>query len=240
MSLVLITPDWPAPANVVAYTTTRAGGVSLDAFEGLNVGLHVGDNPECVMANRAMLPHADNIIWLNQTHSSTVISLPADSRDGDASISTSPANWCAVMTADCVPVLLCDRDGTQVAAIHAGWQGLEKGIIGATVSKMQCTPDALIAWVGPAISGANYQVNHELANRFSQYPDAILPASSPDKANLDLPLIAQHQLECAGVQTVVQSGLCTYADEQQFYSHRRAQHHHVAQTGRMVSVIGLS
>ncbi len=240
MSLKLITPDWPAPANVMAYTTTRAGGVSLDAYEGLNVGLHVGDNPERVLANRAMLPHADDIIWLNQTHSRTVISLPGDSRDGDASISNSPAFWCAVMTADCVPVLLCDREGTQVAAIHAGWQGLEKGIIVATVSKMQCKPDALIAWVGPAISGTNYQVNRELTNRFSQYPDAILPSASADKANLDLPLIAQCQLEDAGVQTIVQSGLCTYEDEQTFYSHRRAQHHNIAQTGRMVSVIGLS
>ena len=234
----VITPDWSAAQNIVAYTTTRAGGVSVTPFASLNVGDHVGDIPASVNHNRARLPFSEHIHWLKQVHGDRVVTLPTPVCEADAAISRTPGAFCAVMTADCVPILVSNLSGTEVAAIHAGWKGLESGIIANTINAMHSDASALIAWIGPAISADNYEVDNKLAQRFYDVPNAVLTKAA-DKALLDLPLIAQWQLCHAGVSKVVQSQHCTYADDARFYSHRRATHAGQSATGRIVSVIGI-
>ncbi|WP_137166446.1 peptidoglycan editing factor PgeF [Salinimonas lutimaris] len=240
--LPLIRPDWPAPGNITAYSTTREGGVSGGRYSGLNVGAHVDDDPDHVTANRNRLPGAQQITWLNQVHGHTVVTLPTQQNtSADAAISRAPNFWCAVMTADCVPVLLCNRQGTEVAAVHAGWQGLEQDVISHTLYAMQSSPADVLAWIGPAISQACYQVDDALARRFSAYAGHVAPDPSADnKYLLDLPGIAAAQLTHAGVGSITNSALCTYSDAHRLYSHRRAQHEQAVPTGRLVSVIGLA
>lgn len=240
----LIAPKWSAPKNILAYVTTRIGGVSEGLYRGLNVGGHVGDLEESVAINRAMLPDAQKIVWLNQVHGNDVVVLNSNEHfartpEADAAITDSSAYHCAVMTADCVPVLLCDSEGTQVAAVHAGWQGMHKGVIAATVASFNCEPSYLMAWIGPSICGDCYEVDQELALRFQEYPEAVTPGKRQDKFQLDLPTVAEHQLSKIGVAHISNSKLCTYCQADTFYSHRRATHSGQSTTGRIVSVIGL-
>ncbi len=235
----LIRPNWDCPKNVVAYCSTRVGGSSLGDFKGLNVGAHVGDEPEAVKANRNMLPYIDKITWLEQVHGNRVTALPTEDITADASSSSSCRHFCAVMTADCVPILLCDNTGTQVAAVHAGWKGLESEIIANAVNTFSGSPQNIIAWIGPAISGMCYEVDETLARRFGNYKDAVIKGDRAGKFLLDLPYIAEQQLKNAKVGSVTQSRLCTYSREDLFFSHRRATHQNKSSTGRMVSVIGL-
>ena len=221
-TLDLITPAWSCPANVVAYTTTRMGGTSIGDFAGLNVGAHVGDDLLLVKANRRLIPHSEKITWLEQVHSNRVVSLPSADTTADASYSSSTSHFCAV-----------------VAAVHAGWKGLDTNIIGSAVSHFGSEAKKLIAWVGPAISGPCYEVDVQLASKFRHIDGAIANSSNRGKYLLDLPLVAQVQLQQAGVESITQSNLCTYTDEQRFYSHRRATHQNKRTTGRIVSVIGL-
>ena len=238
-TLEFITPAWSCPSNVVAYTTTRAGGTSIGDFAGLNVGAHVGDDLLLVKANRNLIPHSEKITWLEQVHSNRVVSLPSVDTTADAAYSSSKTHFCAVMTADCVPILLCDESGQEVAAVHAGWKGLETNIISSAVAHFESDAKKLIAWVGPAISCACYEVDAQLANKFRHINGAIANSINKDKYLLDLPLVTQIQLQQAGVENITQSNLCTYTDERRFYSHRRATHQNKRTTGRMVSVIGL-
>ncbi|TKB02993.1 peptidoglycan editing factor PgeF [Alteromonas portus] len=238
-TLDLITPAWSCPSNIVAYTTTRKGGTSLGDFAGLNVGAHVGDDLLLVKANRSAIPHSNKITWLEQVHSNRVVSLPSADTTADAAHSSSVSHFCAIMTADCVPILLCDESGQEVAAVHAGWKGLDTNIIANTVRHFSCDANKLIAWIGPAISGSCYEVDAQLASKFRHVKGAIANSYNKGKYLLDLPLIAQMQLQQAGVNSITQSNLCTYTDEQRFYSHRRATHQNKRTTGRMVSVIGL-
>lgn len=226
------------PSNIMAYCSTRDGGVSEGNYAALNVGLHVGDDADLVQRNRQHLPAHQQIHWLNQVHGYHVVDLPCEQLEADASISRTPDAFCAVMTADCVPVLLCNKAGTEVAAVHAGWKGLHLKIIEHTVVKMTSSPDQLFAWVGPAISQSYYEVPESVATNFNQYPDAVVSSANPDKYLVDLPLVAQYQLEMLGVNNIVSAALCTYQDPR-FFSHRRATHEGLTQTGRMVSVIGL-
>ena len=234
----LILPTWQAPANVVAYTTTRHGGCSDGNYASLNVGNHVGDCTEQVSRNRSLLPHHEKLHWLNQVHGHRVVQLPTTRTEADAAVSRSAGHFCAVMTADCVPVLLCNQDGLEVAAIHAGWKGLHLKVIEHTIAAMQSPANTLLAWIGPAISQACYEVSEQVASYFSQYPGAIIRAENADKYLLDLPMIARCQLASSGVRHITSSALCTYTDER-FFSHRQATHRQQQQTGRMVSVIGL-
>ncbi|WP_394221053.1 peptidoglycan editing factor PgeF [Alteromonas gracilis] len=238
-ALNLITPQWPCPPNIVAYTTTRSGGASVGDFAGLNVGSHVGDDLLMVKANRSLLPYSDKITWLEQVHSNRVVSLPSVDTTADAAYSTSTSHFCAVMTADCVPILLCDDQGQEVAAVHAGWKGLDSKIIANAVARFTFPASKLMAWIGPAISGCCYEVDVDLANKFKHVENAVSMSANKGKFLLNLPLIAQTQLIEAGVTNVTQSNLCTYSDEQRFYSHRRATHQHKRTTGRIVSVIGI-
>ena len=235
-----VTPQWDCPANVVAYSSTRKGGVSSGDFEGLNVGAHVGDDLLLVRANRSVLPHHEKITWLEQVHSNKVVSLPSIDTTADAAISTSPNFFCAVMTADCVPILVCSKRGDAVAAIHAGWKGLHTNVIANTINTLKLTTSELMAWIGPAISVDCYEVDETLAQQFAQYPNAIKKSTAPGKYLLDLPLISETQLRQNGVESIYQSGLCTYTHEEMFYSHRSATHKRKRSTGRIVSVIGLT
>ena len=150
-----INPDWPAPAGVHALVTTRAGGVSLPPFDSLNLGDHVGDDPAAVALNRqrlrAFLPAEP--CWLKQVHGTTVAQADGlrDAVEADASVAFLPGSVCAVLTADCLPVLFCDRKGSRVAAAHAGWRGLAAGVLESSVAAMRCDPADILAWLGPAI-----------------------------------------------------------------------------------------
>lgn len=239
--MVLLTPGWQAPPYVVAYCTTREGGLSTGDYQGLNVGMHVGDTAHVVAKNRQSLPNFKKIAWLNQTHSDTVIDLDASSaRDGDASVCRTSRFQCAVMTADCVPVLVFSRSQKEVAAIHAGWKGLASGIIAKTIDSMLSSASDLCAWIGPAISGKCYEVDLALAEKFSVYSGAVTQIDRvTKKARLNIPHIAKLQLHDVGVGEVIMSDMCTYSAPATFFSHRYATHQNKKATGRMVSVIGL-
>jgi len=244
MSRVIL-PDWPLPEGVIAYSSTRTLGDSKGTYGNCNVGDHVGDDPVVVANNRKRLPHADNIVWLQQVHGNTVIHLNDASTSkrepliADAAISSHPAHFCAVMTADCVPVLLCDKQGRQVAAVHAGWKGLHTNIIRQCIAEFNAPAHELTAWIGPAICQRCYEVDETLAHKFQGVPKAVVSGKRVNKFQLDLSQVAQHQLAALGVLSVFNSQLCTYCNPQQFYSHRRATHMGDAPTGRIVSVIGL-
>ncbi|MEY3202602.1 MAG: peptidoglycan editing factor PgeF, partial [Pseudomonadota bacterium] len=172
----MIKPNWPAPPNVFALTTTREGGVSQGPYESLNLGLHVGDDPAAVAINRARLgvhlPEAPR--WLDQVHGTEVVDAAqlTGTVQADAAFTREPGVVCAVMTADCLPILLCDQQGHVVAAAHAGWRGLHAGVIEATVAAMATPADRLLAWIGPAIGQAAFEVGEEVREAFlATHPD---------------------------------------------------------------------
>lgn len=239
-----IKPCWTLPPNIVAYTTTRLGGYSQAAYKGLNVGMHVGDNTESVNKNRALLPNSNKLLWLNQVHGSEIVQLDSTLEshtppDADGAFSCSADYHCAVMTADCLPVLMCDNKGTQVAAVHAGWKGLALRILENAVRHFSVPLHEISVWIGPAICKTCYEVDEGLMSKFAHYPSAIAPSRNVNKYLLDLPHIAKLQLNEIGIDNVTLSHLCTYCDKDTFYSHRYATHHGLSSTGRIVSVIGL-
>jgi YfiH family protein len=248
-------PDWPAPANVRAVMTTRAGGVSWAPWDSLNPASHVGDDPAAVAENRrrvcAHLPSEP--LWLNQVHGVCVAECPPPQPspasggggvEADASLSRQPGQVCAVLTADCLPVLFCDRAGSVVAAAHAGWRGLMSGVLEETVTKMAVPPDQIMVWLGAAIGPRAFEVGDEVREAFvSRHPltaVAFRPAlpgtldGAPRKWLADLYALARIRLAAAGVGEVYGGGLCTYTDAARFYSYRRD-----GQTGRMASLIWL-
>ncbi|MGR5502414.1 peptidoglycan editing factor PgeF [Vibrio sp. DNB22_10_4] len=236
-------PNWHTAPNVSAVTSTREGGVSKAPFSGLNLGMHVSDNPADVEANRAQLATLANMptapVWLNQTHSTVVanIATPTDVViDADASFTTQPGVVLSAMTADCLPILLAAKDGTAVAAVHAGWRGLADGIVENAVSLFETE---LQAWIGPAIGFDSFEVGEDVREAFcashSEYAIAFKPHSSSGKWLADLASIAEMKLKSLGVNSVTQSGLCTFKDPTRFYSYRRD-----GQTGRMASFIWIN
>lgn len=248
----LITPDWPAPPNVRALQTTRDGGVSVGAYASLNLGDHVGDDPVAVARNRALLRAAlpAEPLWLKQVHGNVVsdadraVGVP----DADAALARQPGKVCAVMTADCLPLLLCDEAGTVVAAAHAGWRGLAGGVVEATVKAMNVTPERLLVWLGPAIGPAAFEVGDEVRQAFMAHdPEAekaFAPSSGLSTQDLalrtnkwlaDIYLLARQRLALLGVERVYGGGLCTFTDAERFYSYRRDH-----ATGRMASLIWLA
>ncbi|KTD59227.1 peptidoglycan editing factor PgeF [Legionella shakespearei] len=231
--------NWPAPANVSAVTTTRVQGFSQAPYDQNNLGLHVGDNDLHVMKNRQQLSELLNLpaepIWLEQTHSTTCIIAEKESnRNADAAVTRSFLHPLVIMTADCLPIMLCNKQGDEIAAIHAGWRGLCNGIVENTLSKMDSNPSELLAWIGPAICGKCYEVGEEMYSAFtSKYPQSnrsFKPVQSKWMANL--PEIAEMVLNLQGVNAVYQSDLCTFELKNQFYSYRRE-----PQTGRIGTLI---
>lgn len=234
-----IYPDWPAPANIRALVTTRAGGVSQPPYDSFNLGGHVGDDPAAVAANRALLREhcPSEPKWLNQVHGVVVASAGNLSGpvDADASVAFKPGTVCAVLTADCLPVLFCNRAGTAVAAAHAGWRGLASGVLEATVRAMKADPSEILAWMGPAIGPQAFEVGNEVREVFvGDLPDAqaAFKSGAPGKWLADIYTLARLRLARAGVTAVYGGGLCTLTDAGRFYSFRRDKI-----TGRMASLI---
>ncbi len=234
-----IVPDWPAPANVKALITTRAGGASPGAYASLNLGLRTGDDPQAVAANRkrlrAALPQEPK--WLRQVHGGNVVEADTltDAPEADASLARRPDTVCAVLVADCIPVLLADRAGTAVAIAHAGWRGLASGVIEHTVQRMAAAPEELIAYLGPGIGPRAFEVGSDVRDAFlagDARAEAAFAQHAPEKWLADLFLLARQRLARAGVSQVHGGGLCTYSDPRRFFSYRRDRI-----TGRMAALI---
>jgi polyphenol oxidase len=234
-----IVPDWPAPAGVCALITTRAGGASRGAYAGLNLGMRSGDAAADVARNRASLRQwlPAEPLWLRQVHGTAVVEAGAanGNPEADAAFARAPGRVCAALTADCLPLLLCDEAGTVVAAVHAGWRGLCSGVIEQTLGAMACPPQALLAYLGPAIGPAAYEVGAELRQAFvandAESAAAFAPGR-PGKFHADLYALARRRLARSGVARVYGGGYCTYTESERFYSYRRD-----GATGRMASLI---
>lgn len=241
-------PDWPAPANIRALSTTRGClsppmfGQSTGVFAGLNLGTHVGDDPQHVAANRALLSASCELqrtpAWLNQVHGCRVLDLDhwdGQLADADASTTTQLGLAALVMTADCLPVLFCDKSGTRVAAAHAGWRGLCHGVLEATVAQFSHPADVM-AWLGPAIGPNNFEVGAEVRSAFiaadPQASSAFKAADVPGKFLADIYLLARLRLRRAGVEAIYGGEFCTVAEPTRFFSYRRD-----GQTGRQASLI---
>jgi YfiH family protein len=239
-----VVANWAAPAHVRAFTTTRAGpGVSPPPFDALNLGLRSGDDVAHALANRARL-RADAALpaepaWLHQVHGAGVVRIDRPARVGeaepeaDAAVTDVPGVVLAILTADCLPVLLCDRAGTEVGAAHAGWRGLAGGVLEATVRAMRSAPGELLAWLGPAAGPASYEVGAEVREAFLRGDAAAAGCFVATRAGhwrVDLYALATQRLRAAGVGEIAGGGFDTIADAR-FYSHRRD-----ARTGRMATL----
>jgi hypothetical protein len=239
-----IIPDWPAPACVHAVTTTRQGGVSQGPFSSMNPADHVGDEPQAVAANRARLQEQLALpaspVWLQQVHSTTVVDAAAASGtpQADAAYACQPGVVCTVLTADCLPLLLCDRAGECVAAVHAGWRGLAAGIIEEAVQALPRPGADLLAWLGPAISPAAYRVGEEVRDTFMAHDhlaEVAFTAAAGGGWQADLYRLARQRLADCGVTDVYGGGHCSYGEAGRFFSYRRD-----GTCGRMASLIWLS
>ena len=234
-----IIPDWPAPANVKAFITTRAGGESAGPYASLNLGLRTDDDPRAAAANRdrlcAALPQPPK--WLRQVHGASVVEADELTAvpEADASVARHPHTVCAVLVADCIPVLLADRAGTTVAIAHAGWRGLAGGVIENTARRMAVDPRGLIAYLGPGIGPGAFEVGADVRDAFLARDADAAAAFTPRAAGkwlADLFLLARQCLRRAGIGEVHGGTLCTYSDARRFFSYRRER-----TTGRMAALI---
>lgn len=238
----LIFPDWPSPHGVRALQTTRHGGVSATPFDTLNLGLHVGDDPVRVNRNRQSLAPLmpSEPVWLEQVHGTIVANADMASCrvPADACIARQRGSVCVVMTADCLPVLLCDKQGSVVAAAHAGWKGLAAGVIESAVQAMNVPPQNLMAWLGPAISREAFEVGEEVRTAFvAAHPqaNAAFAAGQPGKWFADIYALARIRLNALGITQIYGGSHCTYRESDKFFSYRRD-----GVTGRMGTFIWLA
>jgi YfiH family protein len=241
-----IIPDWPAPKSVAALSTTRSGGVSKGPWQSLNLGLNSGDLAEHVLSNRSLLgevlPSTPN--WLQQVHGQRVVQHPGldhvlghkEAIQADAQWSMDKGAVCAILSADCLPVLFCDRSGSQVAAAHAGWRGMATGVLENTVAAMSGPASELMAWLGPAIGPAVYQVGDEVKSAFALQQAGGSAAFKADGERwlFDLYAMARYRLQQAGVGHISGGDFCTFSEPERFFSYRRN-----AVTGRMASLVWL-
>lgn len=239
----LVLPEWPAPSNVRAVATTRAGGVSTGPFASLNLGHMTEDAPEAVTANRRLLSGRLGLsrepAWLQQVHGNVVVraDVVREPPAADASWTDQPDVHCVVLVADCLPVLFCDRAGTRVAAAHGGWRGLAGGILDATVEALGVEPGELLAWLGPAIGPDAFEVGPEVHDAFvTRWPETATAfrAGRGDRFMCNIARIARIRLDALGVREVSGGGFCTMNDSDRFYSFRRD-----GVTGRMAALIWL-
>lgn len=251
-------PEWPLPRNVHSFISLRAGGYSEAPFTSLNLASHVGDLPEAVVKNRAKLGvlckrtfgHTPHFHWLNQVHGCQIADISCkteltDISDADAAYTNAVGEACAVLTADCLPLLVSNSAGTEVAAIHAGWRGLAAGVISNTVEKFRANPEELIVFLGPAISQSAFQVGAEVrqcfldASRFGLEPmieQAFLKdGESHDKYFADLYALARLELQALGVRRTFGGSRCTYSENHSFFSYRKE-----GATGRFASAIWIA
>lgn len=234
--------NWTAPPNISAFTTTSLGGVSVSPYSSNNLAYHVGDEKEHVKENRARLVLQHHLpeepFWLNQTHSAICVNIDnSDNENADASITQTHGKVLAILTADCLPILICHKDGKQVAAIHAGWRGLQRKIIEETTKQLIDSPANYLAWIGPGICPQCYEVDDTLLKAFQEsHPfldGTFLPSRNKWKANL--PKIAEQILNKAGISHIFMSKLCTFEEEKTLFSYRRK-----PETGRMASLIWIN
>ncbi len=239
-----ILPEWPAIPGVHALCTTRLGGVSKEAYNSFNLAHHVGDCPEAVEINRSRLLEVGQLPskpkWLNQVHGTRLVDagLSSNNCEADGSYSRDKGVVCAVMTADCLPLLVADTKGEYVAALHAGWRGLLDGIIEKAVIESGLPPERLQIWLGPAIGAAAFEVGEEVYTAFiARYPQAgsAFKVSKPGKWLADIFILARIALEQVGISKSYGGQLCTFSDSERFYSYRRD-----GVTGRMASLIWLA
>ncbi|PZP23450.1 peptidoglycan editing factor PgeF [Pseudomonas kuykendallii] len=233
-------PDWPAPAGVRACVTTRSGGFSLPPYEGFNLGDHVGDDPSAVAANRDVLSQTLGCApaWLSQVHSVRAVEADLQAvHSADASWTARRGVACAVLTADCLPALFCDRAGSRVAAAHAGWRGLAGGVLEATLDALEVDGDELLVWLGPAIGAQVFEVGGEVREAFigthGEAERAFVPSANTGRYIADIYQLARIRLAARGVTAVYGGGFCTFSDPR-FYSYRRAN-----PTGRFASLVWL-
>jgi hypothetical protein len=236
-----IVPEWPAPANVRALTTTRRRGRSRGPYADFNLADHVGDDPAAVAANRARLRlHLPaEPLWLRQVHGTrcVVAEESAPGCEADACVSFRPGTVCAVLTADCLPVLFCDVGGKIVAAAHAGWRGLAAGVLESTVAAMRCPAADILAWLGPAIGPQAFEVGDEVRAAFVAHDAAALAAFSPHGAGkwlCDIHELARQRLAALGIRRIVSADFCTVTESERYFSYRRD-----GTTGRMASLVWL-
>jgi YfiH family protein len=237
-----IVPDWRDPSGVKALVTTRAGGVSAGPYASLNLGFSTGDDRHAVEANRnrlrALLPEEPR--WLKQIHGAGVVDaeFAADRPEADAAVAREAGTVCAILVADCLPVLFCDRSGSMVAAAHAGWRGLAAGVIDNTVAAIRrcgIPAEAILAYIGPGIGPAAFEVGEEVRAAFVSRDRAAASAFRPHATGkwlADLPALARGALERSGVTAIYGGNLCTYSDPERFFSYRRDK-----VTGRMAALI---
>ncbi|MBK5965137.1 hypothetical protein CCR95_13830 [Thiocystis minor] len=248
----LIRPDWPAPPWVRAISTTRDGGRSEGPFASLNLGDHVGDEPGRVDDNRARLLARLGLsaapCWLRQVHGRAIVRVGTANpdRDADGAVADTPDAVCVVMTADCLPLLLCDERGTRVAAVHAGWRGLAGGVVEAAVAALDIAPERLLVWLGPAIGPAAFAVGDEVRECFVAADARAAAAFRPGRPAgaggapggawfADLFLLARQRLAQLGIARIYGGGDCTFSQPRRFFSYRRD-----GVTGRMASLIWLA
>lgn len=238
----VIVADWPAPPNVHVVNTTRRGGVSAGPYASLNLATHVGDDAERVAENRrrlaALLSLPAEPRWLEQVHGCAVVDAAQHqsiaSPCADASFTATPGVVCAVLTADCLPIVLCDRAGREVAVAHAGWRGLAAGVVEQTVTALSTPPPQLLAWLGPAIGSAAFEVGDEVRRVFVATDATAVHAFLPSRAGhwfADLYTLARQRLARIGVTEIYGGGWCTWSAQQQFFSYRRDQ-----RCGRMATL----
>jgi YfiH family protein len=246
VSVAWIEPDWPAPDGVRALSTLRTGGVSAAPYASLNLGGHVDDVGSAVAENRRRLAAAAGLPaepgWLAQVHGVTVVDLDAGAGGtgsvvADAAFSRRPGPVCAILTADCLPILFTADGGDLVAAAHAGWRGLAGGVIEATVRALGVAPERLMAWLGPAIGPRHFEVGAEVRETLLEGDGGAQAAFVPNArgrfmANLDQ--LARRRLATLGVGRIYGGGVCTYAQVDRYFSHRRD-----GVTGRQATLIWL-
>jgi len=237
-----IVPDWPAPARVRSLITTRRGGVSTGAHASFNLGLRADDDPRAVAANRAALREhlPQDPVWLKQVHGASAVRADAvtASPEADAAYTRRAETVCAVLVADCMPVLLCDTQASVVAIAHAGWRGLSSGVIENTIAAMGVKANDLLAFLGPAIGPAAFEVGADVRDAFLAADAAAAAAFTPHREGkwlADLFLLGGQRLARAGVHRIYGGGLCTFSDPARFYSYRRDR-----TTGRMAALIWLA
>lgn len=241
MAESFLTVNWPAPNHIKAITTTRNGGQSIAPYDSLNLGDHVGDDPVLVASNRRILIKNAYLptepLWLEQTHSINAIDANQwqPEVEADAIMSNSANIVCAVMTADCLPVLITDRAGSQVAAVHAGWRGLQAGIIENTLAKFKAPSSEIIVWLGPAIGPQAFEVGPEVKAAFlavDPLAESAFVSTYADRYLADIYQLARQRLTAQGITAVYGGDYCTFNEKQRFFSFRRD-----GVTGRMATLI---
>jgi YfiH family protein len=236
-------PDWPAPARVRAWVSGRAGGASAGTYATLNLATHVGDAPDRVAENRARLRANAALpaepVWLEQVHGATVLDLDRDAlAPADGAVTARAGVVCAVLTADCLPVIFADRAGSRVGVAHAGWRGLLNGVLPAAVRALRAPPSEIVAWLGPAISAAAYEVGAEVRDAHLARDPGAERCFAPNprgRWQADLYALARASLAAAGVTAVHGGEFCTYGENERFFSHRRE-----APCGRIATLVWLA